>query len=69
MIHPTAEVKTKSNGHNTDLWQCTIILEGAVIGANCSVNCHVFIENDVVIGDYVTVKPGVYLWYRIKVDD
>ena len=69
MIHSTTEVKTKSIGNNTDVWQYTIILEGAVIGDNCNINCHVFIENDVVIGDYVTVKPGVYLWYRIKVDD
>ena len=69
MIHPTAEVKTKNIGLNTDVWQYSIILDGAVLGNNCNINCYVFIENDVKIGNYVTVKPGVYLWDGLTIED
>ena len=69
MIHPTAEVKTANIGLNTDVWQYSVILEGAVLGNNCNINCYVFIENDVKIGNYVTVKPGVYLWDGLTIED
>jgi UDP-2-acetamido-3-amino-2,3-dideoxy-glucuronate N-acetyltransferase len=62
MIHPLADVKSKQIGANTKVWQFAVILEGAVIGADCNINCHTFIENDVIIGNRVTVKSGVYLW-------
>lgn len=68
MIHPTADVKTKAIGSNTVVWQFAVILEGAVIGSNCNINCHTFIENDVVLGDNVTVKSGVFLWDGIEVE-
>ena len=38
------------------------MLPGARIGADCNICDHVFIENDVRIGDRVTVKCGVQLW-------
>lgn len=69
MIHPLADIKTKKIGLNTTIWQYAIILEGASIGSNCNINCHTFIENDVVIGNNVTLKSGVYLWDGIRVGD
>jgi UDP-2-acetamido-3-amino-2,3-dideoxy-glucuronate N-acetyltransferase len=69
MIHPKSEVATKKIGKGTTIWQFSVILEGAQIGSDCNVNCHTFIENDVVIGDNVTVKAGVYLWDGITVED
>lgn len=32
------------------------------MGRNCNINYNVFIENEVVLGDNVTVKSGVQLW-------
>ena len=69
MIHPTAEVQTQHIGAGTSVWQYCIILKGARVGSNCNINCHVFIENDVVVGDNVTVKPGVQLWDGIRLED
>jgi UDP-2-acetamido-3-amino-2,3-dideoxy-glucuronate N-acetyltransferase len=69
MIHPLAEVQTNQIGENTSIWQFAIVLKGAVIGNNCNINCHTFIENDVIIGNQVTVKSGVYLWDGIRVED
>ena len=56
MIHPTAEVQSINIGLNTSIWQFCIVLKGATIGERCNINSHVFIENDVIIGNNVTVK-------------
>ncbi len=69
MIHPLSDVQTNQIGERTTVWQFAVILKNAVIGSNCNINCHTFIENDVVIGDNVTVKSGVYLWDGIRVED
>ena len=69
MIHPLSDVQTNQIGESTTVWQFAVILKNAIIGRNCNINCHTFIENDVVIGDNVTVKSGVYLWDGIKVED
>lgn len=68
-IHPLSDVQSKNIGEGTTVWQFAVVLPGAVIGKNCNINCHTFIENDVVIGDRVTVKSGVYLWNGIRVED
>jgi len=61
-IHEKADVQTEIIGDETRVWQYSIILAGAKIGANCNINAHCFIENDVSIGNNVTVKCGVQLW-------
>ncbi|HCL86366.1 MAG TPA: isomerase [Comamonadaceae bacterium] len=68
-IHPTAEVLTKNIGLGTSIWQTVVVLEGAVIGSNVNICAQCFIENDVVIGDRVTVKSGVYLWDGVRLED
>ena len=56
-------------GKNTRIWAFSHVLAGAVIGEDCNICDHTFIENDVVIGDRVTIKCGVQLWDAIRVDD
>ena len=68
-IHPTSDVQSINIGEGTVIWQYAVILSGAVIGKNCNINCHTFIENDVVIGDNVTVKSGVFIWDAIRIED
>ena len=68
-IHPLADVQTQQIGEGTTVWQFAVILKEAVIGENCNINCHTFIENDVIIGDKVTVKSGVYLWDGLRIED
>lgn len=68
-IHKLAEVQSNQIGAETSIWQFAVVLKGAVIGKNCNINCHTFIENDVVIGNNVTVKSGVFLWDGIVVED
>lgn len=68
-IHPLADVQSTRIGKDTIVWQFSIILKGAVIGENCNINCHTFIENDVIIGNRVTIKAGVYVWDGLRIED
>ena len=60
MIHALADVQTEKVGVKTNIWQFVVVLKNAQIGDNCNICSHCFIENDVVIGNNVTVKNGVY---------
>lgn len=68
-IHGLSDVQSNRIGNNTKIWQFTVVLEKAVIGENCNICAHVFIENDVVVGDNVTIKNGVQLWDGITVEN
>jgi len=68
-LHPTADVQTPHVGPGTRIWQFCVILVEARIGADCDICSHCFIENDVVIGDRVTIKSGVQLWDGLRVED
>jgi UDP-2-acetamido-3-amino-2,3-dideoxy-glucuronate N-acetyltransferase len=68
-IHPLADVQTAYIGPNTRIWQFAVILPNARIGADCNICSHVLIENDVIIGDRVTVKSCVQLWDGLRVED
>ncbi len=69
MIHTLSDVQSRNIGENTDIWQFTVVLENAVIGEGCNICANCFIENDVVIGNRVTVKCGVQLWDGLRVED
>lgn len=66
-IHPLADVQSSRIGAGSRIWQFVVILPEAVIGTDCNICSHCFIENDVVIGDRVTVKSGVQLWNGMRV--
>jgi UDP-2-acetamido-3-amino-2,3-dideoxy-glucuronate N-acetyltransferase len=65
-LHPAGICETDRVGAGTRIWAFAHILPGAVIGADCNICDHVFIENDVVVGDRVTVKSGVQLWDGVR---
>jgi UDP-2-acetamido-3-amino-2,3-dideoxy-glucuronate N-acetyltransferase len=68
-IHPSADVQSAVIGEGTCIWQYTVVLPGARIGRDCNLNAHCFVENDVIVGDRVTLKCGVYLWDGMRVED
>jgi UDP-2-acetamido-3-amino-2,3-dideoxy-glucuronate N-acetyltransferase len=67
--HPQAIVESDSVGEGTRVWAFAHVLPGAVIGRDCNICDHVFVENDVVVGDRVTVKCGVQLWDGVTLED
>lgn len=69
MIDSSADVKTSQIGAGTRIWQFVVVLPGAAIGSDCNICSHCFIENDVVVGNRVTVKSGVQLWDGLRIAD
>jgi UDP-2-acetamido-3-amino-2,3-dideoxy-glucuronate N-acetyltransferase len=68
-VHPQALCESTTVGDGTRVWAFAHVLPGAVIGADCNICDHVFVENDVIVGDRVTVKCGVQLWDGLRVGD
>ena len=68
-LHPLADIQSLAIGAGTRVWQFVVVLPGAKIGADCNICSHCLIENDVIIGDRVTVKSGVQLWDGLRVGD
>jgi UDP-GlcNAc3NAcA epimerase len=64
LVEPGAQI-----GERTRVWAFAHILPGAKIGADCNICDHVFIENDVLVGNRVTIKCGVQLWDGLRVED
>jgi UDP-2-acetamido-3-amino-2,3-dideoxy-glucuronate N-acetyltransferase len=69
VFHQTALVESPHIGDGTRVWAFAHILPGARIGRDCNICDHIFIENDVIVGDRVTIKCGVQLWDGIRVED
>ena len=68
-VHPLSDVQTKKIGSGTSIWQFCVVLAGANIGSNCNICAHVFIEDDVKIGNNVTIKNGVQIWNGLHIED
>jgi UDP-2-acetamido-3-amino-2,3-dideoxy-glucuronate N-acetyltransferase len=68
-VHPQAICEANNIGENTNIWAFAHILPEAVIGADCNICDGVFIENDVSVGNRVTVKCGVQLWDGVVIED
>lgn len=66
-IHNRADCRASKVGSGTKVWQFAVILEGAEIGRDCNVCAQTFIENDVIVGDNVTIKCGVQLWNGVRI--
>ena len=67
-VHSNALCESTQIGMRTRIWAFAHVLPGAKIGTDCNICDGVFIENDVVIGDRVTVKCGVQLWDGARIE-
>ena len=68
-VHPQGICESSQIGARTRIWAFAHVLPHAHIGSDCNICDHVFVENDVVVGDRVTVKCGVQLWDGLRVED
>jgi len=76
LVHPEALVHANAVvdsgvtlGSRTRVWAFAHIVTGAVIGEDCNICDHTFVEGNVRIGDRVTIKCGVYLWDGLRIED
>lgn len=68
-VHSHALCESENIGKDSRIWAFAHILPGAKLGTECNVCDNVFIENDVIIGDRVTLKCGVQVWDGITIED
>ena len=68
-VHDKALCESTSIGEGSRVWAFAHILPGAVIGREANICDGVFVENDVLVGDRVTVKCGVQLWDGVTLED
>jgi acetyltransferase-like isoleucine patch superfamily enzyme len=68
-IHSHALVETDQIGTGTRIWAFVHILKGAIIGKDCNICDHCYIEHDVAIGNNVTIKSGIYIWENTTIED
>lgn len=68
-IHPTAIVESEQIGEGTRIWAFVHVLPGAAIGRDCNLCDHTYVENDVRVGNNVTIKCGVQLWDGVTIED
>jgi UDP-2-acetamido-3-amino-2,3-dideoxy-glucuronate N-acetyltransferase len=68
-VHPTAICESDSIGPRTRVWAFAHVMSGAVVGADCNICDHVFIEGGARIGDSVTVKNNALIWDKVTIED
>ncbi len=68
-VHPAGLCESDDIGARTRIWAFAHVLPGAVIGADCNICDHAFVEGGAVIGDGVTVKNAVLVWDQVTVED
>jgi acetyltransferase-like isoleucine patch superfamily enzyme len=56
-------------GSGTRVWAFAHVVRGAVVGRDCNLCDHTFIEGGVAIGDRVTIKCGAFLCDGVVVED
>lgn len=68
-VHERGICESADVGTGTRIWAFAHVLGRARIGKDCNLCDGVFVENDVVIGDRVTVKCGVQIWDGVTIAD
>jgi len=68
--HPGALIdEGVSIGRGTRVWAFAHVVTGAVLGEDCNVCDHTFIEGGVRIGHRATIKCGVFLWAGMTLEN
>lgn len=68
-VHERGLCESDQVGVRTRVWAFAHVLRGAVIGTDCNICDHVFVEDGAQIGDHVTIKNGVAVWRGVTVED
>jgi len=68
-VHPNALCESEDVGARTRVWAFAHVLPGAVIGADCNICDHAYVEWGVQVGDRVTIKNGVQLFEGVTIED
>ncbi len=64
MIDPGAKI-----GTGTRIWHFSHVMDGALIGVECSLGQNVFVASDVTIGDHVKIQNNVSIYSGVTLED
>ena len=68
-VHPKAINESEQVGAGTRIWAFAHVMHGAVVGRNCNIGDHAFIESGAILGNGVTIKNGVLVWEGVELED
>jgi UDP-2-acetamido-3-amino-2,3-dideoxy-glucuronate N-acetyltransferase len=66
-IHRLALCESDAIGDGTRIWAFAHVMPRAVVGRDCNVGDHAFIETGAVVGDRVTIKNNVLIWDGVTI--
>ena len=68
-VHRLALCESDEVGVGTQIWAFAHVMKGAVIGRDCNIGDHAFIETGARIGDRVTLKNQAMVWDGVEIGD
>jgi UDP-2-acetamido-3-amino-2,3-dideoxy-glucuronate N-acetyltransferase len=68
-VHRLALCESDDVGAGTQIWAFAHVMKGVVIGRDCNIGDHAFIETGARIGDRVTLKNQVMVWDGVDIGD
>jgi len=68
-VHDKALCESEHVGARTRVWAFAHIMPGAIVGADCNVGDHAFIETGARVGDRVIVKNNALIWDKVTLED
>jgi len=68
-VHEKGLCESDDVGPRTRIWAFAHVMKGAIVGADCNIGDHAFIENGATVGNRVTVKNAVLVWNGVTIED
>jgi UDP-2-acetamido-3-amino-2,3-dideoxy-glucuronate N-acetyltransferase len=68
-VHRLALCESDEVGAGTQIWAFAHVMKGAVIGRDCNIGDHAFVETGARIGDRVTLKNQAMVWDGVEIGD
>jgi acetyltransferase-like isoleucine patch superfamily enzyme len=68
-VHSHGLCESDRVGAGTRVWAFAHIMAGAIVGRDCNICDHAYVEGGVTIGDRVTIKNSVLLFDGVTIED
>jgi UDP-2-acetamido-3-amino-2,3-dideoxy-glucuronate N-acetyltransferase len=68
-VHAQALCESEQVGEGTRIWAFAHVMKGAVVGHDCNIGDHAFLEAGARIGDRVTIKNQATVWEGVEIED
>jgi len=68
-VHSHALCESEQVGPGTRIWAFAHVMNGAVVGRDCNIGDHAFLEGGARLGDRVTIKNQVMVWDGVEIGD